>query len=240
MRAANQVPFHEHSAAQRKLCSPSEQMQTSAYFHQLIIHGSSDWSLAAGSTAIFPFFSFDSSSPEVLHFFSFISLNNRPIGNVATSVKWREPMAQKWPTWRHTTPMQRHSHEKKTLRGPEMTEVTCLRPKMAKKQMPVENALQRSHSTHPRRSQLWAPRQKCPHPFEMSLKQIWTYHSIALETLYLRSFGCNLISARGRPQICVKGAGVSVVVCLLLVFDWLAAERLVVWSWTQKVLKRSF
>ena len=33
----------------------------------------------------------------------------------------------------HDAQAKTHTHDKKTLRGPEMTEVTCSRPKMAKK-----------------------------------------------------------------------------------------------------------
>ena len=146
-----------------KLCSPSQQMQTSAYFHQLIIHGSSDWSLTAGSTVSFSRF-FYSSSPEVLNFSSSFILFLWiivAIGNVATTgeTAWADGTKMAGVT-SHDAQAKDTLTTKKHCAALRWRKSLVHVRKWPKKQMPVENVLQPSHPTHQRRSQLWAQSQK--------------------------------------------------------------------------------
>ena len=220
-------------------------MQTSAYFHQLIIHGSSDWSLTAGSTVSFSrfFLFFFTWGAEFFFFIHSFPLNNcsdrQRCHNGWNGVSRWHKNGRRDVTRRPSKDT--HSRQKNIAR-PWDDGSHLFTSENGQKNKCRSKMFYSLHTPPIREGRNFGPKakKKCPHPFKMGLKQIWTYRSIALEILYLRSFECNLISARGRPQICVKGAGVSVVVCLLLVFNWLAAEMLIVSSWTQKTFESSF
>ena len=136
IRAANQVPFHERSAAHRKIVfteSTNANLSVLSPAHysrlfRLVAHCGID-------SFIFSHFLFFFTWGAEFFFF----IHSFPLNNCSDRQRCHDGWngVSRWHKngRRDVTrrPSKRHSHDKKTLRGPEMTEVTCSRPKMAKK-----------------------------------------------------------------------------------------------------------